>query len=139
MAIKPLVNGRAYDYSQIVVNMLGLPVVGVSAVSYSEEQEKTNNYGTGNRPVSRGRATIQASGSIELSMNEVEAIRNSTLTGSLLGIEAFDITVTFGNIQNPVTHVLKNCEFLNDGVETAVDETDIKKSFDLVISHVVYR
>jgi len=135
----PLINGRAYDYTQIVVNMLGVPVVGISSINYSEEQEKTNNFGQGNRPVSRGQGPINASATIELSMNEIEAIRDAAPNGSLLEVGAFDITVTFGNLQKPVTHVLKNCEFKNDGVEAAVDDTDLKFSFDLVVSHIKYR
>ena len=43
-----LVNGIAYDYTQIIVNILGLPVIGISSVNYTEEQEKTNNFGTMN-------------------------------------------------------------------------------------------
>ena len=135
----PLINGRAYDYTQIVVSMLGVPVIGISSISWSEEQDKTNNFGKGNRTVCRGQETIQASASIEISMNEIEAIRDIATNGSLLAIPAFDIVVTFGNLQKPVTHVLKNAEFKNDGVEASVDDTDLKMSFDLVISHVEYR
>ncbi len=86
----PLVNGRAYDFAQIVVTILGVPLAGVSAISYAEEQEKTNNFGQGNRPVSRGQGAIDASGSITISMNDVEALRDVAPDGSLLKIPAFD-------------------------------------------------
>lgn len=135
----PLINGRAYDFTQITVSLLGVPLAGVKTLNYTEEQEKTNNFGTGNRPVSRGKGPIDASGSIELSKNEVEAIRDAAPSGSLLQIEPFDITVVFGNPQKPVVHVLKNVEFLNDGVETTQGDTDIARTFDLVISNVKYR
>lgn len=132
----PLINGTAYDFSQIIVTILGVPVASVSSIEYSEEQEKTNNYGAGNRPVSRGQGAIEAKASIEFSMNDVESIRAVALNGSLLNIPAFDITVFFGNLQNPVTHVLKNAEFINDGIETSQGDTDVKRKFDLVISHI---
>lgn len=135
----PLINGRAYDFAQIVVNILGVPVAGVSAISYTEEQEKINNMGMGNRPVSRGHGAINASGNITISMNDVEALRDAAPNGSLLQIPAFDITVTYLNAQKVVTHVLKNCEFLNDGVESTQGDTDVKRSFDLVISHIKFR
>ena len=48
----PLINGRAYDFTEIVVTMLGGPVVSVKAITYTEEQEKANNFGQGNRPIS---------------------------------------------------------------------------------------
>jgi hypothetical protein len=138
MAI-PLINGRAYDYAQIEVNILGVPVAGISAITYTEEQEKVNNFGAGSRPVSRGHGPINASGSVTIHMNDVEAIRDAAPLGSLLSIPSFDISVTFLNAQKVVTHVLKNVEFLNDGVEATQGDTNIERAFDLVISHVVYR
>lgn len=135
----PLINGRAYDFASITVTILGVPVASVSAINYEESQEKTNNYGAGNRPVSRGFGVIEAKASIELSMNDIEAIRDVALNGSLLNVPAFDITVFFGNAQKPITHVLKNCEFTTDGNDMKQGDTDVKKSLDLVLSHVKYR
>ena len=138
MALPTLVNGKAYDYTQIIMTILGVPVAGITSINYTEEQEKTNNFGAGTRPVSRGHGAIEASGSIELSMNEVESLRQAAPDGSLLKIPPFQITVTYLNAQNVVTHKLKNCEFTNDGVETSQGDTDIKRTFDLVISDIKY-
>lgn len=135
----PLINGRAYDFTQILVKILGAPIASVSAITYTEEQTKENNFGAGSRPVSRGQGAINASGSITLSMNDIEAIRDVALDGSLLKIAPFDIQVSFLNAQKVVTHTLKNCEFMDDGVETSQDDKDIKRSFGLVISHINYR
>lgn len=135
----PLINGRAYDFTQILVKILGAPVASVSAISYTEEQTKENNFGAGSRPVSRGQGAINASGSITLSMNDIEAIRDVALDGSLLKIEPFDIQVSYLNAQKVVTHVLKNCEFTDDGTEASQDDKDIKRSYNLVISHINYR
>ncbi len=135
----PLINGRAYDFTQIVVKILGAPVASVSAISYTEEQAKENNFGAGSRPVSRGQGAINASASITMSMNDVEAIRDVALNGSLLNVLPFDIEVSYLNAQKVVTHVLKNCEFTNDGVEASQDDKDITRSFDLVVSHIKYR
>jgi hypothetical protein len=127
-----LINGKAYSFSQIVLKLGGVEIASCSAVEYTEEQAKANNYGTGKRPVSRGEA-------ITVSMNDIEAIRDIAPDGSLLRLGAFDVQVTFQNTQKVVTHVIKNCEFLNDGVEASVDDTDIKKKFDLIPSHIKYR
>lgn len=134
-----LVNGRAYDFGQITLKIGGVEIASCSAVEYAEEQAKENNYGTGNRPVSRGSSSIKAKAAITMSMNDVEAIRDVAPDGSLLKLPAFDIQVTYKNAQKVVTHILKSGEFINDGVESQVDDKDIKKKFDLVISHVVYR
>jgi len=135
----PLINGKAYDFSQIVTNVMGVTIAGITSITYTEEQEKVNNFGAGNRPVSRGAGAINASGSITISMNDVEAMRDAAPNGSLLQVPAFDITITFLNDQKVVTHVLKNCEFINDGVETSQGDTDVVKGFDLVISHIQFR
>ena len=139
MAVPALINGQAYDYTQIIMSVLGVPVAGVTSINYTEEQEKTNNFGAGNRPVSRGRGAIEASGSIELSMNEIEALRDAAPSGSMLKIPPFEITIVYLNLQKVVTHKLKNVEFTNDGVETSQGDTDIRRTFDIVMSGVKYR
>ena len=95
-----------------------------------------NNYGAGNRPVSRGQGAIEVSASFEMSMNDIRAIKAVAPDKSLLKIPAFDITVFYGNPQNPTVDVLKNCEFTQDGIGGAQGDTDLKKSFDLVVSHI---
>lgn len=139
MVVPALINGQAYDYTQIIMSVLGVPVAGVTSINYTEEQEKTNNFGAGNRPVSRGRGAIEASGSIELSMNEIEALRDAAPSGSMLKIPPFEITIVYLNLQKVVTHKLKNVEFTNDGVETSQGDTDIRRTFDIVMSDVKYR
>ena len=134
-----LINGRAFDYTQITVSFLGVPLAGISSIEYDEEQEKVNNFGTGNSAVSRGHGAKDASGSIEISMNDVEALRSAAATSSLLDIPMFDIIVSYLHPTGPKNHILKNCEFKKDGSGGAVGDTDIKKSYDLVLSHVEYR
>ena len=135
----PLINGEAYSYVQITAIVLGVPLPSISAINYIEDQTKENNMGLGNRPVSRGRGPINASGSIDISMNDIEAIRDVAPNGSLVQIPPFDIILVFGNPQKPVTHVLKNVEFMDDGVETTQGDTDVKRTFNLIMSHVKYR
>ncbi len=135
---QPLVNGRAYDYVDIQLSILGAQLNGITEVNYTSEQEKVNNFGTGFYPVSRGHGARDSSGSLGINMNEVEALRNVAPGGDLLDLPAFDIVIVFGNVQNPKTHVVKNCEFLNDGVEAAQGDTAINRSFDFVASHIQY-
>ena len=135
----PLVNGIAFDFVQLTPLFLGVPLVSMSSITYEEVQEKVDNFGIGNRPVSRGRGAINASGSMELSMNDIEAIRDVAPNGSLLLIPASDFVLVFGNPQNIQTHVLKNLEFTNDGVTGTVGETDLKLTLNFVISDVQYR
>lgn len=140
MAFQPLVNGTAYSWSQITVNILGVPVAGVSAVSYTEEQEMQDNYGAGNRPVSRGYGRITTEGSITMHMEEVEALQAAVTTGRLQDIPEFDVVVAYlpegGNI---VTHTLKNCRFKNNGREISEGDMAINVEIPMQISHINWK
>lgn len=135
----PLINGRAYDFAQIVCNVLGVPLMGIQSIEYKEEQEKTNNKGAGKWTVSRGHGTVDADAKVELSMNDVEALRTVAPDGRLLDIPAFPITVTYLNEQKVVTHTLMNCEFIDDGGGGAQGDTDLVRTFALVVSHIKYK
>ena len=134
-----LINGTAYDFTQIIFSILDTPIAGVKAINYTVEQTKENNFGTGNQPVSRGRGAKNPTGSVEISMNDVEALRDVAQDGDLTNIPPFDIVITYGNPQNVVTHRLIATEFTNDGVEATQGDTDISRTFDLVIGEVKYR
>ena len=138
---QPLINGQAFDYAQIIPVYLGVPLVSMTSITYEEIQEKVDNPGTGNRPISRGRADIKSTGSIELSMNDIEALRDAVPdgSGSLLALPATDFILVFGNPQNVQTHVLKNLEFTNDGGTGTQGDTDLKMTLNFIISNVIYR
>lgn len=135
----PLINGQAFDYAQITPLYLGVPLVSMTSITYEETQEKVDNPGTGNRGISRGRADIKSSGSIELSMNDIEALRGVAPEGSLLALPASDFILVFGNPQNIQTHILKNLEFTNDGGTGTQGDTDLKMTLNFIISNVIYR
>lgn len=134
----PLVNGRAYDFVQIVPAYLNTPLLSTTNINYSETQEKVNNFGTGNFAVSRGHGPVDASGSMEISMSDAEAMRAAAPNRRLLDIAADDYVLTYGNVGGtPRVHVLKNLEFTTDPGGGAQGDTDLKVQLDFVISHVV--
>jgi len=138
---KELINGRAYDFSQIQATVLGVPLQSINEINYVTTQEKTNNMGAGVNPVSRGHAGKEPEASIGISMNDVEALRDVAQDGDLLNLPTFDIVITFLHPESArvITHVLKNAEFTDDGVEGAQGDTDLNRTFALTISHVKYR
>lgn len=136
----PLINGTAYSWSQIKLNALGVNVVGIDAIKYGEKQEVEDNKGGGNRPVSRGYGSIEATSSITLHMEEVEAMQAASPTGSLLGIPEFDIIVSFvptgGRI---VTHVLHNVKFVDNMRDIKQGDMKIPVECELRISHISWK
>ena len=138
MSIFPtLINGRAYDWSQITANIGGVPVAGITGVSYEETQEIADNYGAGNRPVSRGFGIIESTGSVTLSMNEVERIQLASPNGLLSGIPEFDITITFASADGlPANHTLKSCRFKGNKRDMSQGDTAIDVELDLQIAEI---
>jgi hypothetical protein len=134
----PLINGSAYDYVHISLSILGVPVVGVKAINYTEEQAKENNYGTGTQPVSRGQGEKVYTASLELPMEEGEKIRAASPTRALTDIDMFDIVVVHGVVGKVAIHTIKNCEFLDDGVEASSGDAQIVRNFNLIPSHIKY-
>ncbi len=134
-----LINGRAFDFSQIIASYKGVPLPSLSEINYEETQEKTNNMGTGNRAVSRGHGTIDVTGSMTLSQNDIEALREVAPNGSLLALPSDDFILVFTNPSNPQTHVIKDMEFTNDGGGGTTGDTDLTVTLNFVASEIKYR
>lgn len=131
-----LINGRAYDHTQLTIIYGGIRLTSATSLDYGEEQDKAFNNGVGNRPVSFGQGAITASGSIELSMNDVKAIRAGAPNGSLLQIPLADVIITFINPQGPVIDTIKNVSWTTDRVNSSEGDTDVKLTLDFIASHV---
>ena len=69
--LAPLINGKSYEWSDITMNVMGVPIVGVTAIKYDETQNMTNIYGAGRRPVSRGYGQIEPTASVTLDRKSV--------------------------------------------------------------------
>ena len=138
MAI-PLINGRTYDYASIIVNIMSVPVAGIPAIEYSDEQEIEDNYGAGTMPVNRGFGKYKATAKLTLFMEEVEAITALAINGRLQDIPEFDIIVAYVNSGNvPVTHKLRNCRFKSNNRKAKSGDTKIEVELDLIVSHITW-
>lgn len=135
---QPLINGEAYTWSQIKLNILDQRIAGVSSISYDEEQEMQNNYGAGNMPVSQGLGRVSYSGSLSLQMEELEALQNAAPNRRLQAIPAFDIVVSFipEGGSNIVNHTLKACRFKNNGREISEGDQMIEKEIELLVGFI---
>jgi hypothetical protein len=135
--ITPLINGKSYEWADITVNILGVPVVGVTAIEYAETQAMENVYGAGERPVSRGYGKIEPTAKITLLMEEVESLQTAAPDGRLNKIPEFDIVVAYLDTNLvPRKHVLRNARFMNNVRTSSQGETSIPVEIDLLISHV---
>lgn len=137
----PEINGVAHSWANLQVNIGGVPVVGITKISYSDSQTMENIYGLGQRPVARGYGKIECSASMTLLRSEIEALRDSSTTGRLQDITPFDIIVQFlpVNGQKIVTHRLRNCQFKTDGVEISEGDTSNTAEIEMILSHIEWK
>lgn len=136
---QPLVNGQAYAWAQIELRVLGTPVAGVTAIRYEDMEEMQDNWGAGNRPVSRAYGKIECTASLTLESNEVVALQAIAPGGRLQNIPEFPITISYlpesGVI---VTDVLHNCRFKRNVRDVKSGDMTIEVELELQISHITW-
>lgn len=133
MAFPTLINGIEYSWSTITITVNGTPVAGATSVNYTETRTKENIYGSGDKPVSRGRGNREYEGALTLLKSELEALKNSSPNRSVLDIPPFTITISFvPDGAQPVTEVLKYVEFTEQPFDGSQGDT----SFELELPFV---
>lgn len=135
---QPLINGRAYGWGDIRVNIGGVPVTGITAIKYEEEQEKENIYGAGRNPVSRGYGRVKASGSITLNAETVMALKTNAPKGKLHRINPFTVVVMYQPQDAPMQiHHLKDCEFTKTSFDWKEGDKSKEVELELILSQII--
>jgi len=138
--MNPLVNGRAYDWAQVLVRMSNgtTPFFGIKKISYSDNQEMENNYGAGNMPTSRGFGNYAAVSSITLTMEEVERIQAAIPSGRLQDLPEFDLGVSFVHPETAriINHTIRNCKFKNNARDLNQNDKEFPIELELLVSHI---
>ena len=134
----PLINGVEHGWANLIVNIAGVPVVGIVAIDYEDDQAVDNIYGAGQTPISRGYGNITPKASITLLRSEAEALRSASGTRRLQDIAPFDIIVCFVPVigGTMITHKIRNCQFTKDALGIKQGDTKNEQQFDLVPSHI---
>lgn len=133
----PYINGKLYDWADIVLTIAGVPVTGVTGIEYKDDQDIVAKYGAGRFPVGFAKGRITCTGKIVLYQEEVEAIQRQSITGRLQDIAPFDIGVTYMPDTGIVKHdKLRNCMFKNNGRGWKEGDTGQEVEIDLLMSHI---
>lgn len=133
-----LINGKAIDWAMITVTMLGTPFTGITKISGKSMQEKTNNYGIGSEPVSRGRGRKTYEGSITFNAEEWKNIIAAAPNNEPLDIPAFEVAVNFIDPTAGTVWQTKflQCEFMEHGFDASEGDTMIEIEVPLVIGKI---
>lgn len=134
-----MINGVEYSWGDIVSAINGVPLVGITAISYGDSQDVQNNYGAGRHPVSRSKGRITPSAKITLHQSEVIALQSQSPTGRLQDIAPFDITVSYlpdsGII---VTDKIRNCQFKENKRDWKEGDMLQEVELELLPSHIMW-
>lgn len=115
MDFPPLINGKNWDWGDILFVLFGTPVVGITEINYGRTRGSENNYGAGHEPVGYGNKNFEYKGDITVYMEEIEALLAKAPNRSILEIPPFTINVSFGGLGVATTiHKLKNVRFTED-------------------------
>jgi len=133
----PIINGINYSWANVSLILFGTPVIGIVSIEYKRKQNKKNNYGAGQQPVSRGYGDYEYEGAIELYMDTWKAIIASSPNRDPLLIGPFDIPITFsGNGVTTTKDVLRAVEFTDDDMATKSGDTKITIKVPLIIGAI---
>jgi hypothetical protein len=133
-----LINGVSYGFANIKMIIGGVPVVGITKLSYNAKQNKENLYGASYEPISRGYGNVEYEASMEIYTEEWQRIIASSPDRNPLLIPAFDVPVVFGGIGvTPMQHTLKAVEFMENPLDSSQGDTSIKITIPLIIAGII--
>ncbi len=135
-----LINGINYSWSNIVVVLFGIPVVGITKVSYKQKQTKVNNYGIGTQPISRGYGNVEYEAEIEIYADELRRIIASAPNQDILAIPPFKIQVIYETATALLAQdTLLNVEFLEDSISASQNDTKLMVTVPLLIAGIEHK
>lgn len=133
----PYVNGVLNSWADIVVLIGGVPITGIVAIDYADNQVVENKWGAGRYPVGRAKGRITSEGKIVLYMEEVHALEAQSPNRRLQDLPPFDIIVQYlpdsGIIK---TDKLRNCQFSENPRKWKEGDTGQEVELPLVMSHI---
>lgn len=138
----PLINGKAHAWGDVSLTLFGAQIKGITAISYKDSQEKTNEYGAGHYPVSRSYGKYAAEAEITIELKEMHAIQAAARAkgfNRIQDIAAFNIEVAYQSQPGIIVNDrINNVEFTDNVRETTQDGGRVLVKCMLVTSHITW-
>ncbi len=135
----PLINGVAYAHADIILNIFGVPMIGVTAIDYADPQDINGNWSTGQHMTSVGFGQVKPVASITMTLELIQSLQNVAPLGKIQNIPFFDIGVNYlpdGGIL--IRHSLKKCRFKGRNVTTQTGNSQIEEKLELFVADINY-
>ena len=94
----PQINGIAYGWAEVVLNVAGMPIRGVKAINYSESVERGKVRGTSQRKLALTSGEHDAEGDIELYQADWYELLSALGDGYMMAV--FAISVSYTNLND---------------------------------------
>lgn len=134
-----MINGVNYSWSSVKVRLLGALLLGITKISYKEEQEIEGQMGAGDMPVSVGFGEVKFSGELELTAELMDALVEESPSGRVQDL-MFPIVVQYmkpdGNFAN---HTLGPCIIKNNGRDVKAGDKVIRHGANLFIGNIAWK
>lgn len=136
----PLINGVNYAWVNLTWMWFTVPLVGITAIDYEKDMEKTMNYGAGNDPVSVGYGNNKYAASIEIYRDEWQKIIKSAPNNDPLQIPGSNFQIAFGGSRvNYQVDILQNAEFTKDAFAAKQGETKLLVKVPIIFAGLVHK
>ena len=135
----PLINGEAYAWASIETVILGVNLIGITALSYKDKETFEPIYGKGNKPIAMGAGPIEFEGSLTLLSDEVAALEAASPTGRLQDIPAFNVIFSYQVGTKVLTHRLIACKFMENGRSSSQGDTSIPVELPLFVGDIKWK
>jgi hypothetical protein len=133
----PLINGVRYDFSSIEVHIAGRTVLGIKEISYSDNLEPGEVYGTHAQQLARTRGQYKAEGSMSLYREEADEFIRSLGEGFLEKV--FDIAVYYAEGKMPlVTDTIRGCRIKKHDLSPSAGSDALQVKFDLHVMYILH-
>lgn len=116
--IKPLINGNMYQFSSLILTVLGVPFPFLTAVNYESSNESSMFYGTSKTPIAQTKGNASHTASITIPASQRDAFLALVTQGGARGVfdSPFTVTISYAEEGEPVvTDVLEGCRILKVG------------------------
>lgn len=136
----PVINGVSYNHADIVVNIGGVPIIGITSVEYSDNQEMTPNYSTGHEPTSVGFGQVTNEASITLTYEAMQLLQAGAPGGKIQNISFFDVGINFLPEGKPlIRDVLSKCRFKGRSQTSETGNSEIPVTLELFVGQIRYQ
>lgn len=141
---QPFINGFEYGWGNIQLLINNVPMIGITAIDYSENTTFENLYGVGRMPIGRGVGNHEMEGSITVLASEVIALQQAARTqgivdGDITGLLPFTVVISYIPSEGqgiPILDKLFNVQFAANARGMAQGDTSITVDIPLVLSHI---